>query len=697
MSDERDGNNGSENHMDGPEPDENPTEIMPAVPSESDDPTPDDSSEPTPDVPSESTPDVPSEPTPDASLEPAPDVSSEAPTEVFAITPADPEPTPTPEPAPAPAPEPASESETTPESESQGRPRWVKYAAVAGGVVAVAAIAYAVDFVVSADRVPRGVTVAGVEIGGESMSSAEATLRAELGPRVDSPVPVLAGTTESTIVPAQAGIGVDWAATLDRVGDQPVNPFTRVASLFTNREVGLVSTVDENALDGAIAGVQKEADRAPREGNVVFEGATPVPVAPLPGQSLRTDDAADMFVEDWAFGTTVDLPVDVVDVTVTQAGVDAALRDVATPAAAANVVVTGRDGAVATLPRDQVGKVLTFVPDGGGGLSPQYNVEAATGILAPQLASTDVKPKDAQISLASGAPQVIPSVTGDMVQWPKTLEPLPALLTVPGERTTPAIYEPVEPALTTEGANALGIREVIGEYTTGGFEYASGVNIRLAASQINGALVKPGETFSFDAQTGPRGAAQGYVDSGIINNGRPDKAVGGGISQLATTLYNATYFAGMEDVEHTEHSYYISRYPAAREATVFEGAIDLKFRNPYKTGVMIQTIGTNSNITVRIWGTKTVDVESVTGGRTSQTSPNTISLPAGPHCVASGGAPGFTTSDTRIITDAKTGAEISRSTRTVKYDPVPIVKCVSNEPAPKPSGEGAPPAPTPGG
>ncbi len=99
---------------------------------------------------------------------------------------------------------------------------------------------------------------------------------------------------------------------------------------------------------------------------------------------------------------------------------------------------------------------------------------------------------------------------------------------------------------------------------------------------------------------------------------------------------------------------------------------------------MIQAIVTSSNITVRIWGTKTVDVESVTGGRTNQTSPNTITLPAGPHCVPSSGAPGSPRATPLIITDANTGAEISRNTRTVRYDPVPIVKCVSNEPAPKP-------------
>ncbi|NKS97945.1 hypothetical protein GS498_13135 [Rhodococcus hoagii] len=666
MSDERDRvndqGNGRENGAEGPQPDENPTEIMPAVP-------------------------------PQASDDGSDDVS-DAPTEVFAATPAAShlptadEPQPAPEPVAEPEPEPVPESVAAPDA-SGGR-RWVKYAAVAGGVAAVAVVAYAVDFAVSSDRVPRGVTVAGVEIGGQNDQDAEATLRAALGPRVGQPVPVRAGTTDSSIVPAQAGVDIDWAATVERAGEQPINPFTRLASLFTNQEIGVVSTVDDAALTAAIVGVQQQSDRAPREGNVVFEGATVVPVAPLPGQNLQVEPAKDTFVAQWADGTTVDLPVDTVDVAVTQAGVDAAVRDVATPAVSANVEVTGKNGAVATLPADQIGKVLSFVPDGDGGLSPQYNVEAATAILSPQLAGTETKPKDAQISLSSGSPEVIPSVTGEMVQWPKTLEPLPALLSAPAPRTTPAIYEPAEPALTTDGAKALGIREVIGEFTTGGFEYASGVNIRLAASAINGAIVKPGETFSFDAQTGPRGSAQGYVDSGIINNGRPDKAVGGGISQLATTLYNATYFAGMEDVEHTEHSYYISRYPAAREATVFEGAIDLKFRNPSKTGVMIQAIGTSSNITVRIWGTKTVDVESVTGGRTNQTSPNTITLPAGPHCVPSSGAPGFTTSDTRIITDANTGAEISRNTRTVRYDPVPIVKCVSNEPAPKPES-------TPGG
>ncbi len=273
------------------------------------------------------------------------------------------------------------------------------------------------------------------------------------------------------------------------------------------------------------------------------------------------------------------------------------------------------------------------MPDGrGGGLNPpEYHSEVVVDFLRPQLAETEVEPKDARVVIEGSAPTVVPAVEGELVDWVKTLETLPQLLATSGDRTVPpAVYAPAEPALTTEAAEKLGIREVIGEFSTGGFSYASGVNIRLAASEIDGALVKPGDTFSLNGYTGPRGSAEGYVQSGIIEAGRPGTAVGGGISQLATTLYNATYFAGMEDVAHTEHSYYISRYPEAREATVFEGAIDLQFRNPFDTGVLIETIGTDSDITVRIWGTKTVDVQSVTGDRTSFTSPpNKITLPAG--------------------------------------------------------------------
>lgn len=602
------------------------------------------------------------------------------------LRPETPEPA-TPEPAtPAPAtPEPETLAPAAPaqQPEADGPSKRVKIAVVAGAAVAILGVFYTADMLSTNGSVPRGVTVAGISVGGLSHDDAEARLQSELGARVDQPVRVVAGDQDLELVPAAAGLDVDWASTLDRAGSQPINPFTRLASFFTDREIGVQSTVDEPALDAAVESIRAHTDRQPTEGDVVFEGSTPVAVTPAPGQSVDVTAARDEIESNWAFGT-VELPVETVDVTVHQDEVDRVLRDVATPAVSAPVVFTGRGNATAVLAPDAIASVVSFEPDGNGALAERYDAQAATAILAPQLASTETQPKDASFALGGGAPTVVPGVVGELVQWPKTLEQLPTLLGSSDSRSTEAVYDQAQPALTTEGAQALGINEVIGEFTTGGFEYASGVNIRLTADIVNGALVKPGETFSLNEYTGPRGSAQGFVESGIIDNGRPDRAVGGGISQFATTLYNASYFGGMEDAGHTEHSYYISRYPEAREATVFEGAIDLKFTNPTKTGVLIESFGTSSNVTVRLWGTKTVDVESITGPRTNPTSPNTITLPAGSACVPSSGGPGFTASDTRVITDVASGNEISRNTRTVKYDPIPIVRCVSAEPEPEP-------------
>lgn len=224
----------------------------------------------------------------------------------------------------------------------------------------------------------------------------------------------------------------------------------------------------------------------------------------------------------------------------------------------------------------------------------------------------------------------------------------------------------------------LGVKEVVGEFITGGFAPDSGVNIRVVAEKVNGAVVKPGETFSLNGYTGPRTAKQGYVEAGIIENGAPGTAVGGGISQFATTLYNASYFAGMADAGHTEHSYYISRYPAAREATVFQNpdgssVIDLKFTNDGPTGIAIQTIWTPQNIVVRLWGTKRYQVESVPGERTNLVDPQPRPGPAH-NCHASAGGPGFTATDTRVIKDL-TGREVSRHTRKKVYDPAPKITC----------------------
>ena len=218
---------------------------------------------------------------------------------------------------------------------------------------------------------------------------------------------------------------------------------------------------------------------------------------------------------------------------------------------------------------------------------------------------------------------------------------------------------------------------MIGEFTTGGFAQDSGRNIRRAAEVINGMIVKPGGTFSLNGATEPRNESNGYVEAGIISEGHASRGVGGGVSQVATTLYNAAYFAGMTDVTHKPHSFYIGRYPPGREATVFEGAIDMKFRNDLPTGVMIQTAWTPTSLTVRLYGTKQLRRHVVDGPahEPDRARPRSRSPPASPAW-PSQGAPGFTVTDTRTLRDVKTG-QVKAERRTTKYNPSPIVTCGS--------------------
>ncbi|MEO6713128.1 MAG: VanW family protein, partial [Mycobacteriales bacterium] len=152
-------------------------------------------------------------------------------------------------------------------------------------------------------------------------------------------------------------------------------------------------------------------------------------------------------------------------------------------------------------------------------------------------------------------------------------------------------------------------------------------NIHRIAEIVDGALVLPGETFSLNEHVGPRDRARGFVEAPMIERGSLVDAVGGGVSQFATTMFNAVFFAGLKDIEHKPHSFYISRYPAGREATVSSPQPDLKWQNDHPTGILVKTSYTGTTITVTFYGTKQYDeIRSLSGVRTRPTKPKTVYL-----------------------------------------------------------------------
>ncbi len=561
-----------------------------------------------------------------------------------------------------------------------------KIGIIAGAVAGVLVALYGLDILISSGNVPRGVTVAGVDVGGLSHGEAEAKLRQQIEPRLSLPFKAQAGDVETEIDPKAAGLTLDWSSTIDRAGSQPLSPITRVTSFFTSREVGFATQNDKAKLTAALEGLRATTDHEPAEGTIKFDGAKPSAVDPKQGQKLEVDKASGVVLADWAKGQ-VELPVTTTPVKTTKEGVEKALNEVAKPAVASPVLVKG-EGKDATLMPEQLATVLVFEPADGGALNAKIDNGKFAEVAGPQLKETEKEGKDAEVVFDSGAPVVKESVDGLSVDWEKSLATGLDVLKSADQREIKAEYKKTPAKVTTEAANKLGIKEVIGSFETGGFAADSGTNIKVVAAKVNGAIVKPGETFSLNGFTGQRSAAQGYVEAGIINNGQPGRAVGGGISQFATTLYNASYYAGMKDAGHQAHSYWISRYPAGREATVFENpdgssVIDLRFTNDSETGVSIQTIWTPSTLKVVLWGTKRYQIEGVTGEKSNFTDPQTIYKETQP-CAAGTGAPGFTVVDTRIIKDMS-GAEIRRENQTVKYDASPTIVC-GPKPEEKPPG-----------
>jgi vancomycin resistance protein YoaR len=179
---------------------------------------------------------------------------------------------------------------------------------------------------------------------------------------------------------------------------------------------------------------------------------------------------------------------------------------------------------------------------------------------------------------------------------------------------------PVEAQLTTEEAQKLGIRELVSSFTTYHACCEPRVdNIHLGADTLRGVILMPGETFSLNLWLGERTLDKGYVPAPGIFNGILVNTPGGGISQLTTTVFNAAFFGGYPISEWQAHSYYFSRYPLGREATLSWPNPDLKFTNDTDHALMIWTGYTDVSITVKIYSTKIRDVvatDPVITGRT---------------------------------------------------------------------------------
>ncbi|MFI6759427.1 VanW family protein [Micromonospora sp. NPDC050417] len=555
--------------------------------------------------------------------------------------------------------------------------RGARRALIAAGVVAavVAAIGGSAGYAYSGE-VPRGTEVLGVNVGGQSREGAAALLRAELERRAETfaaPVQVRIGEQSAELKPIDVGLAVDVTATITAAVQGAPGP---VDLLFKSRSIEPVITVDAERLDAELRKTVGRGGRPMTPPSIVFQGTTPKPNYPAPGQDLNPEQSAEAVRTGWLSGQPVVVPVVEAHPTTTKEEVDKLVEELAKPAVSAPVTVTTERGPF-TVPPAAIAKSLLLHPDKTGKINPSVDSKKLHAALTSELAKVEVKPKDATVILEGGKPQVVASTGGHGVDVAALSRDLLPVLAKRDGREVKGVLTPIEPKTNTEAMSKMGIKEQVSTFTTkftGGLSLPRNHNIMTIAKEVDGAVVKPGETFSLNKHTGERSYAQGYKDAPVILDGKLVPGVGGGASQFTTTIFNAAYYAGLEDVEHKPHSYWFERYPAVIESTIFYPTLDLKFRNNTEYGVLVDTSWSNDSVTVSIWSTKVYDsVKTVYTPRRDITKPKVVYLEPGPSCIATAGIDGFTQDAYRVI--VKGGKELKREKFSWRYEAEPRYLC----------------------
>jgi vancomycin resistance protein YoaR len=549
-------------------------------------------------------------------------------------------------------------------------------------VLAVLGGGYAALYARYANAVPDNTSVLGVDIGGLSRAEAEQRLEQQLPEVVGAPVTLVADDTQAALDPAEAGLSVDVEATVRSAGGASASPLSLVrAAVSGGGPIAPVTAVDTEALTAAVQEVaDTELDREAADGTITFRRGEPVVRAPVTGLAVDVDGAADAVAEQWLrTAGPVEVPTEVTEPAVGEEQLQTALNEVAEPAMAAPIVLASDVGRVRLTPV-QLGRALTLEPDDNGTLQRVLDDEVLRAQVGPRLDRLGTQGRNASVRIVNDAPQIVPSRPGVAVDTEGLDASVLAVLTEPpGDRVVQLDTTVRRPTFTTADARASGVREVVAEFTTF-YPHADyrNINIGRGAQLVNNTFLEPGEVFSLNGIVGERTVENGFTTGFIIDGGRLQEGLGGGVSQLATTLFNAGHFAGYEDVEHRPHSFFIDRYPPGREATVAWGSLDMAFRNNTPYGAVVQAFinpsspGGSGSVTARIWSTPYWDVTSVTGEPFNFTQPERREL-SGPTCFPSSGTQGFDIVVTRTL--RRPGTEPRTEELYTRYDPEPIVVC----------------------
>jgi vancomycin resistance protein YoaR len=461
-----------------------------------------------------------------------------------------------------------------------------------------------------------------ISLRGQTVSQAEHTLK-ESAPLEEIRLVSEASGRELALDAREAGVDFDTAATARKayaVGREG-NVFERLRERFSAATitvgvepvVGYEREAGREAVERAVSRLEKE----PQDATVVLDGLRVRVTGARDGYEVDAGATA-RNLEDAVSGLRAEIPIEgrEVEPEVTTGEAEAAADEVRE--AVSEPLSLAALGEEWILGPSQVAGAVEVRSAGGkldarlekGGLGPYLGGMYESIHRAPQSASYEIS---GQTIRATG------SRSGRKIRDRELFESLQSGL-FEGQHHYQVPVTEVEPEMTTERAERLKPTELIGEYRTPytGTGDASGArarNLQKSSGAVDGAVVAPGEVFSFNELA----AGLGYEEAKVIVDGQVTTEAGGGLCQVSSTLYNAANDAGLEVVERAPHSAELSYIRPGLDATVWFGAggtqeLDMKFRNTTDANILIrETVRNDGYVYAEIWGRPTgteVDLDS---------------------------------------------------------------------------------------
>jgi vancomycin resistance protein YoaR len=508
--------------------------------------------------------------------------------------------------------------------------------ALATVAAAVAAAFFARAHLYRGEALP-GVRVLGADVGGRDRASAAREIADLATPRLLTPVRVVAAGHTLKLMPAQV-LRLDARATAGQaLASGRTFPARAVALLSPTPPARNVEPVLRLRQPAAARLVRKLSAfaHAPRSASVALTDAG---LVVKPARAGTRVDTAALFAALRSHVATGHSTIRVRYVRAAPAIGNAQATEAATTArtlVAEPVTVRFRGATVTTLDPARLERLLAFRPAGHRYVV-TFDAERSGNVLRRFVDPWRKRARNAQFDTSRPVVRVIPSRDGIDIDDQAVADALAAAAYSSVDRTADLSLHARPAELTTEKALALGIRRRLTTFTTEMGPSSSNRihNVHLMADFIDGTIIRSGEVFSFNDVVGPRTAERGFLEGQMIVGGLVLPAIGGGVCQTATTLFNNAFEAGLPILERHNHNLYLSHYPLGRDATVSWGGPDLKFGNDLDHAILIKTSYTNSTLTFSFYGTpQSRRVVASTGPETNFKSPTTSYAvdPTAPH------------------------------------------------------------------